>query len=407
MEQQGSTIEVFCCYAHEDEDLLNELKRHLSPQQRQQLIHVWHDRDISAGTEWAQEIEKHLNEAHIILLLISPDFISSEYCYGTEMKRALERHKRGEARVIPVILRPVGGWEKVPPGDIQLGQLQALPKDAKPITSWTDHDEIWKDVTEGISRVANELLKKSSNEQPSAHNQQQLGLEATAQQGAKTQSTRQKQRALDKVERLVPGVDLSLYQDTFGKPTFINPKSFFINPNDELRKFVEYVFVDDYFYLDAVTDIQGKVLYFAVTIKDKSFNPLFKNQVFQVTLGRSRYSDIPGEVRSAQGCYGANWFAYFETKYFGRPGAYEDFGFGFNSAGYYDTESSVRAYKGLLSTAHNCHGTLSNQEIASMKEFSTDEVFNTYAVSAPGIRITDYAYLILGVNYDQVRILNA
>ena len=380
MKQQRSTIEVFCCYAHEDEHLLSELKRHLSPQQRQQLINVWHDRDISAGIEWEQEIEKHLNEAHIILLLISSDFISSEYCYGSEMKRALGLHKRGEVRVIPVILRPVGGWEKVPPGDIQLGQLQALPKDAKPITSWTDHDEAWKDVTEGISRVANEL--------------------------AKTQSNRHKQRALDKVEKLVPGVDVSLYQDTFGKPTFINHKSFFMNPNDEMRKFIEYVFVDEYFYLDAIADADGKVLYFAVTIRDKSFNPTFKNQVFQVTLGISKYSDIPGRPRSAQGCYGANWFAYYETKYFGRSGAYEDFGFGLNSAGY-STMSSPRAYSGLLSTTHNCHGTLSDQEIESVKDLSADEVFNTYAVSAPVIQITDYAHIILGVNYDQVRILNS
>jgi TIR domain len=145
MEQQRSTIEVFCCYAHKDEHLLDELKRHVSPLRRQQLIDVWHDRDSSAGTEWKQEIEKHLNKAHIILLLINPDCIHSEYCYSTELKRALERYKRGEARVIPVILRPVDSWEKVPPGDIQLGQLQALPKDAKPITSWTDHDEAWKD----------------------------------------------------------------------------------------------------------------------------------------------------------------------------------------------------------------------------------------------------------------------
>lgn len=223
---------------------------------------------------------------------------------------------------------------------------------------------------------------------------------------AKTQSKRQKQRTLDKVEKLVPGVDLSLYQDTFGKPTFINPKSFFMNPNDEMRRFVEYVFVDTYFYLDVIADPEGKILYFAVTIRDKSFNPTFKNQVFQVKLGISKYSDIPYKPRSAQGCYGANWFAYYETKYFGRPGAYEDFGFGFNSAGYY-TESSVRAYRGLLSTTHNCHGTLSDQEIASVKDFSADEVFNTYAVSAPGIRITDYAHIILGVNYDQVRILNS
>jgi hypothetical protein len=381
MEQQSSTIEVFCCYAHEDERLLDELKKHISPLQRRQLINVWHDRDISAGTEWKQKIARRLDEAHIILLLISPDFIHSEYCYSTEMKRALERHERGEARVIPVILRPIDGWERIPPGNIQLGELQALPKNAKPVTRWKNHDEAWKDVTEGIGRVANEL--------------------------ANTQFNRQKQRALDKVEKLVPGVDLSLYQATFGKPTFINHKSFFMNPNDEMRKFVEYVFVDEYFYLDVIADAEGKVLYFAVTIRDKSFNPTFKNQIFQVKLGISKYSDIPGGVRSAQGCFGANWFAYYETKYFGRPGAYEDFGFGFNTAGYYNTESSVRAYRGLLSTTHNCNGTLSDQEIASVKDFSADEVFNTYAVSAPGIQITDYAHIILGVNYDQVRILNS
>ncbi len=87
MEQQSSTIEVFCCYAHEDERLLDELKKHISPLQRRQLINVWHDRDISAGTEWKQKIARRLDEAHIILLLISPDFIHSEYCYSTEMKR--------------------------------------------------------------------------------------------------------------------------------------------------------------------------------------------------------------------------------------------------------------------------------------------------------------------------------
>lgn len=173
-----------------------------------------------------------------------------------------------------------------------------------------------------------------------------------------------------------------------------------------MRKFIEYVFVDKYFYLGATADANGKVLYFALTIRDKSFTPTFKNQVFQVQIGISKYSDIPGRPRSAQGCFGANWFAYYETKYFGRPGAYQDFGFGFNTAGYY-AASSVEAYRGLLSTTHNCNGTLSDQEIESVKDFSADEVFNTYAVSAPGIQITDYAHIILGVNYDQVRILNS
>src|SRR5947209_947894 len=87
-------LEIFCCYAHEDEALLNKLKTHLKPLQRQGLIDVWQDRDISAGTQWEQEINKHLDEADIILLLVSPDFIASDYCYNIEMKRALERDKR-------------------------------------------------------------------------------------------------------------------------------------------------------------------------------------------------------------------------------------------------------------------------------------------------------------------------
>src|SRR5947207_3811014 len=110
-------VKIFFCYAHEDESLLNKLKTQLSPLQRQGLINVWHDRDIRAGTEWEQEISKHLNEAEIILLLASPDFMDSDYCYGIEMQRALERQRHGVARVIPVILRHVY-WQGV------LGKLQ-------------------------------------------------------------------------------------------------------------------------------------------------------------------------------------------------------------------------------------------------------------------------------------------
>ena len=115
-------VKIFFCYAHEDEPLLNKLKSHLIPLQRQNLIDVWHDRDISAGTDWEQQIKSHLNEAQIILLLVSPDFMVSDYCYGIEMQRALERHDLGEARVIPVILRYVY-WQGV------LGKLQVLPTD--------------------------------------------------------------------------------------------------------------------------------------------------------------------------------------------------------------------------------------------------------------------------------------
>ena len=147
------SVSIFFCYAHEDEDLLNKLKRHLWPLQRQGLIAVWHDRDISAGTEWEQEIHQHLNAAQIILLLVSPDFMYSEYCYGIEMQRALERHKAGEARVIPVIVRSVY-WQGI------LGNLQALPTDAKPVRSWADVDEAFLNVAEGIRTVVEHISAK-------------------------------------------------------------------------------------------------------------------------------------------------------------------------------------------------------------------------------------------------------
>ncbi len=84
-------VTIFFCYAHEDETLLKKLKSHLRPLQHQELIDVWYDRNISAGIEWEQEIDKHLNSSQIVLLLISPDFMDSDYCYSVEMKRALER----------------------------------------------------------------------------------------------------------------------------------------------------------------------------------------------------------------------------------------------------------------------------------------------------------------------------
>src|SRR5260370_27327633 len=150
------TVKIFFCYAHEDELLLNKLKTHLRPLQREGFIDVWHDRDISAGAEWERKISEQLNTSQIILLLISPDFMASDYCYSIEMKRALERHERGEARVIPIILRPVY-WQGI------LGNLQALPTDAKPVMSslWYNIDEAFYDVTEGIRTVVEQLRPKS------------------------------------------------------------------------------------------------------------------------------------------------------------------------------------------------------------------------------------------------------
>src|SRR5438034_7688900 len=153
-------VKIFCCYAHEDEALLKKLKTQLRPLQRQGLVDVWYDRDISAGTDWEQQIKAQLNTAQIILLLVSPDFMDSDYCYGIEMQRALERHERGEACVIPVIVRPVY-WQGI------LGHLQALPTDAKAIMSslWYSVDEALLDVTEGIRVVVDEEQRRCKAEE--------------------------------------------------------------------------------------------------------------------------------------------------------------------------------------------------------------------------------------------------
>lgn len=147
-------IEVFYAYSHKDEALRDELEKHLSTLKRSGIISGWHDRRISGGTEWEGKIDDHLNRADMILLLVSADFIASDYCYDKEMKRAIERHGRGEARVIPVVLRPCD-WEGAP-----FAKYQGFPKDMKPVTSWTSQDEALKDVAVGIRRVADALRRR-------------------------------------------------------------------------------------------------------------------------------------------------------------------------------------------------------------------------------------------------------
>jgi len=147
-----ASIEVFYSYAHEDEGLVKELQKHLSILKRQGVIRVWYDREITAGTEWKGQLDQHLNSSGVILLLVSADFLASDYCYDVEMTRALERHDQGEARVIPVLLRKVDGWQGAP-----FGKIQSLPTDGKPVTSWKIRDEAFADVARGIRRAVSEL----------------------------------------------------------------------------------------------------------------------------------------------------------------------------------------------------------------------------------------------------------
>lgn len=135
---------VFFSYSHKDEDLRDRLEVHLAMLKNEGSIETWHDRRIEAGEDFAGRIGNELERADLILLLVSPDFLASKYCYDVETARAIERHHAGEARVVPVILRPCD-WHSAP-----FGKLQAVPKDGKPITTCPDLDEAFLEVVKAI-----------------------------------------------------------------------------------------------------------------------------------------------------------------------------------------------------------------------------------------------------------------
>lgn len=146
-----SIIEVFLSYAHKDKLLIEELMAHLESLERQGFISSWYDRKIEPGTDFVQEIDKHLNTAQIILLGVSQHFIRSKYCYLIEMQRAVERHELGQARIVPVLLRPVY-WKGTP-----FRNLEPLPTNYKPIIKWSHRDDAIFEVAEGIRQVAEAL----------------------------------------------------------------------------------------------------------------------------------------------------------------------------------------------------------------------------------------------------------
>jgi len=145
---------VFISYSHRDRGLREELEKHLSNLRRQNMIASWYDGNISPGTEWEAQIREHLNRDQIILLLISADFMDSDFCYSIEMTRAIARHNANEARVLPIILRPTD-WKGAP-----FDKLKVLPTDGKAVTRWSTHDDAFEDVVQGIREAIEDLTKK-------------------------------------------------------------------------------------------------------------------------------------------------------------------------------------------------------------------------------------------------------
>ena len=148
----SGAVEIFISYVRADEAMRSELAKQLKQMKREGLITEWYADNIEAGKEQIEEAKAHLNSAQIILLLVSPDFLDSDYHYDFEMARALERHTAGTARVIPIILRNTEGWEKT-----EFHKLLALPRDGRPVKQWSDRDEAFAKIAKEIRLVAEKL----------------------------------------------------------------------------------------------------------------------------------------------------------------------------------------------------------------------------------------------------------
>ena len=154
-------VRVFFSYSHNDKTYRDELEKHLAVLKRDSLIEPWHDRMILAGSDLGNEIDQKLTESNLILLLISPDFIDSDYCYSLEMEKALEMQSQGIARVIPIILDHCD-WKNTP-----LKDLLACPIDGKPISDYPNPNKAFNEITDEIRRVIQQITSKpEENSEP-------------------------------------------------------------------------------------------------------------------------------------------------------------------------------------------------------------------------------------------------
>jgi hypothetical protein len=156
---------AFISYSHADDALRAEFDKHLSLLRREGLIDFWSDQRIPAGGEFDKHICAELEAADVVILLVSPDFMASDYCYSIEMKRAMERHQEGSAVVVPVILRPVD-WHSAP-----FGRLKAQPRDGQPVVKWPTLDDAFLDVVQSLRLLlaaqASSTLTAASSVSPS------------------------------------------------------------------------------------------------------------------------------------------------------------------------------------------------------------------------------------------------
>ncbi|WP_427162372.1 GUN4 domain-containing protein [Aliinostoc sp. HNIBRCY26] len=203
------SFKLFFSYSHKDETLRDELAYHLSILEKQGVIASWHDREILAGEQWHDQISDNLNTADIILLLVSAYFLASNYCWDVEVKKAIERHDKGEACVIPVILRPVD-WTGAP-----FAKLQALPKNAEPVVSryWHTQDEAFTDVAKGIRGAVQKLKQERAKRQRELEEAEERQQEAERLKSEQEEAEKLRQKLRQNELASEKGVDYSRLRD--------------------------------------------------------------------------------------------------------------------------------------------------------------------------------------------------
>jgi hypothetical protein len=182
---------LFFSYSHKDEELRNELETHLVLLKRQGVISSWHDRRITAGSDFDQTISSELESSQIILLIVSAQFLASDYCYEKEMTRAIVKHEDGSAVVIPVILHPCD-WHSAP-----FGHLRATPTDGKPVSMYANQHEAFAIVAKDVREAAKSV---PAPESASKGKQYRVGSQTSMPQGDRSSNLRIK-RKFDDHER--------------------------------------------------------------------------------------------------------------------------------------------------------------------------------------------------------------
>jgi hypothetical protein len=152
-EKRDDLCQVFVSYSHVDEAERVRLDMHLAPLVREGLIRLWSSRSIAPGSDWQRDIVKELENADIVILLVTADFVASVFCFEKELAAALRRQQRGGVRIVPVLVKPVDF------AHLSFGRFQALPRDLRPISSWDDPDAGWLEVALGVRELAEEICR--------------------------------------------------------------------------------------------------------------------------------------------------------------------------------------------------------------------------------------------------------